>query len=59
MSFVSGHGWALLAGWYVFSSIVSGMPAPTAVSSATYLWAYHSLHVLAGNVGLLLGKERA
>ncbi len=53
------HGVALLAGWYVFSSLVSGMPAPQPTSSEGYTWAYHSLHVLAGNVGLLIKKGQA
>jgi hypothetical protein len=58
MNFVSDHGIALLAAWYGFSSIVSGMPAPKPTSSQAYLWAYHSLHVLAGNVGQLLAKVK-
>jgi hypothetical protein len=54
VNFAGNHGFALLAAWYVYSSIVSGMPAPRDTSSPAYRWAYHSLHVLAGNLGLLL-----
>ena len=40
---------AIVAYW-VFSSVVGGMPAPTASSSASYVWLHDSLHILAGNV---------
>lgn len=36
--------------YYVFSSVVSGMPAPDAKSGQGYRWAYATLHALAGNL---------
>lgn len=46
----------VLGAYYVFSSIVSGMPAPDDKSGSGYKWAYATLHTLAGNVGMLLKK---
>lgn len=40
----------LLAIYYVFNAIVSGMPEPTEKSKWGYVWAYRSLHVLSGNL---------
>jgi hypothetical protein len=42
--------WLWLGAYYVFSSIVSGMPAPDDKSDWGYRWAYASLHTLAGNI---------
>lgn len=46
---IAAHGVGLLAAWYVFSAVVSGMPDPGPASSTGYQWAYRSLHVLAGD----------
>lgn len=51
MSFLSNHAVALMVGWYVLSAVVSGMPAPPPQAGVAYIWAYRSLHVLAGNLG--------
>lgn len=40
--------------YYLFSSIVSGMPAPDDKSSLGYKWLYTTLHTLAGNVATAL-----
>lgn len=57
MTLISNHALLLLAGWYVFSSMVSGMPAPTSTSGVSYTWAYRSLHLLAGNLGQIVKKQ--
>jgi hypothetical protein len=49
-TWVDAHGVGILIGWYVFSAVVSGMPAPATASSAAYRWLYHSLHLLAGDL---------
>ena len=49
---------ATLASWFLFSSIVSGMPDPAPTSSIAYVWAHKSLNLLAGNIlrsGMLRG----
>jgi len=46
---MTASGWVLL-GWYVFSAVVSGMPAPAQASGPGYRWAYATLHLLAGNL---------
>lgn len=48
----------VMAAWYVFSAVVSGMPAPGANSGAGYQWAYHTLHVLAGDFGQFIGSGK-
>ena len=44
------HAVMLLGGYFLFSAIVGGMPEPTPTSGMGYLWAYRSLHLLAGNI---------
>jgi hypothetical protein len=44
------HTIEVLAGYWVFSSFVGGMPQPTPTSNFFYQWAYTSLHLLAGNL---------
>ena len=39
-----------IAAYWVFSAVIGGMPAPDTNSGRGYLWAYNSLHLLAGNV---------
>ncbi len=50
ISWMDSHAVAVLLAWYVFSAVVSGMPAPTNSSGMGYRWAYRSLHVLAGDL---------
>lgn len=57
MNFMNSHGLALLAGWYVFSAVVSGMPEPLAASGTGYRWAYASLHALAGDLSTWIGSR--
>ncbi|MGH9415405.1 MAG: hypothetical protein ACRD01_02145 [Terriglobales bacterium] len=47
----------VVAAWYVFSAVVSGMSAPTAKSGPGYQWTYHTLHVLAGDLSKVLIKN--
>jgi len=44
--------------YFVFSAIVSGMPEPDANSGVGYRWAYHSLHVLAGDLSQVIGSRQ-
>lgn len=41
---------SLLVAYYVFSSIVGGMPSPDEKSSSGYKWAFNTLHIMAGNL---------
>lgn len=51
MTFLAQHEAILaIAGYWVFSAIVGGMPAPDTTSGRGYLWAYNALHILAGNL---------
>lgn len=46
--------WTWFGAYYLFSSIVSGMPAPDDKSGVGYRWIYTTLHTLAGNVAVAL-----
>ena len=53
--------WFWFGVYYLFSSVVSGMPAPDEKSGTGYRWAYTSLHIMAGNArtaltGAMTGK---
>lgn len=51
MTFLAQHEAILaIAGYWIFSAIVGGMPAPDSTSGKGYLWAYNALHILAGNL---------
>lgn len=39
-----------LVGYYLFSALVGGMPAPTANSGVAYKWTFASLNILASNI---------
>jgi hypothetical protein len=41
--------WFWFGVYYVFSALVSGMPAPDDKSGKGYKWAYASFHMLAAN----------
>lgn len=49
-NWIDHNALALMAAWYVFSAFVSGMPAPSERSGVGYIWAFHSLHILAGDL---------
>jgi hypothetical protein len=49
-NWIASHAVALIAGFYLFSALVSGMPSPEAASGLIYRWVYASLHVLAGDL---------
>lgn len=49
-NWIDHNALALMAAWYVFSAVVSGMPQPAETSGVGYRWAYHSLHILAGDL---------
>lgn len=46
-----------IAIYWLFSAIVGGMPAPTATSSAGYVWLHNSLHILAGNLSAAVAAK--
>lgn len=46
-----------VAAYWVFSSLVGGMPVPTPASGPGYVWAYNSLHLLAGNVTAAISSK--
>ena len=46
-----------LVGYYIFSAFVSGMPSPSDKSSMGYVWAFNSLHTLAGNLGRVVMRN--
>lgn len=48
---------AAVALYYLFSAIVSGMPSPPPNCGMGYLWAFNSLHTLAGNLGRVVMRN--
>jgi len=48
---------ATLLGFWVFSAVISGMPAPLPNSSRGYTWLYGSLHILAANITNAMQKK--
>jgi len=51
MQFLQDHNTLFtLVGYYIFSAVVGGMPAPTAQSSTTYQWAFATFNILASNI---------
>lgn len=46
-----------LGAYYIFSAIVSGMPSPQPNSGMGYVWAFNSLHTLAGNLGRVVMRN--
>lgn len=57
MNWINDHGVALLAAYYVFSAIVSGMPEPPANAGVAYRWVFHSAHILAGDLSQVIGSR--
>lgn len=57
MHWLQTHGADALALYALYSALVSGMPEPTSASGTGYVWLYHSLHVLAGDLSYLLGSH--
>lgn len=52
------HDMLTLGAYFIFSAIVSGMPDPTPTSPLVYKWAYHSLHILAGDLSHIIGSRQ-
>lgn len=57
MNFLQTHGLDALLAYFIFSAIVSGMPEPDATAGVGYRWAYHSLHILAGDLSQMIGSR--
>lgn len=49
---------AVLLLYFLFSAVVSGMPEPPATAPLGYRWAYHTLHILAGDLSHIMGSRR-
>ena len=43
--------------YFGFSALVSTMPEPSGNSGLLYCWAYHFLHVLAGDLSHVVGSR--
>lgn len=56
LEYLESHGIEFVLAFWVFSAFVSGMPDITAQSGFAYIWAYRSLHTLAGNLSTLANK---
>jgi hypothetical protein len=57
-SFIHQHPTiSTVIGYYIFSSVVGGMPPPFPTSSSGYKWLYNSLHLLAGNISEAFKKK--
>lgn len=56
VSFVNTHGIEVLLAYFVFSALVSGMPAPKPTASTGYVWLYNSLHALSGDLREVAAK---
>ncbi len=48
---------SILAGYYLFSAFVSGMPDPDSTSGKGYMWAFKSLHLLSGDLAAGLASK--
>jgi hypothetical protein len=49
--FIEAHSTIIaLVGYYIFSALIGGMPAPTATSSTIYQWLFASMNILASNI---------
>jgi len=58
MNFIASHPAVFgIGAYWLFSALVGGMPPPSASSSASYLWAYNSLHILAGNLNAAIAAK--
>jgi hypothetical protein len=57
IAFIAAHpAPSALAVYWLFSAVVSGMPAPVAASGLGYRWAYSTLHALAGDLSGYIKK---
>ena len=58
MNFIEQHAAVCaIGGYWLFSAIVGGMPAPSASSSSGYVWLHGSLHILAGNLNAVVATK--
>lgn len=57
MNWIQTHGADAVLLYFVFSAVVSGMPEPDATAGLGYRWAYHSLHVLTGDLSQWIGSR--
>lgn len=54
---VSNQAAAAVAGYWIFSALVSGMPEPKDASGVGYVWLYNSLHFLASNLNAMVSRK--
>lgn len=57
LPWINSHGDIVIAAYFLLSAIVSGMPEPVGTSSVGYKWAFHSLHVLTGDLSRLVSPK--
>lgn len=57
MHWLQSHGADAVLIYFGFSAFVSGMPEPGPDAGVGYRWAYHSLHVLAGDLSAQFGSR--
>ncbi len=50
METIMQHPIACVVGYFLYSAIVGGMPAPEATDGRGYQWLYRSSHIIAGNL---------
>lgn len=48
---------APVVAYFAFSAVVSGMPEPDDKAPLAYKWAYHTLHILSGDLSHVLGSR--
>lgn len=58
-NWIANHAPGIIAGFYLFSALVSGMPDPAPQSGMAYRWAYNTLHILAGDLSRYLKRPSA
>ncbi len=57
LAWVNSHGLELMAAYFLFNALISGMPEPTASSSTGYMWLFRSLHTLGGNLDKIVASN--
>jgi hypothetical protein len=57
-NFINQHpAIAAVVGFWLFSAIASGQPAPKPTSSTAYEWIYNSLHFLSANLDKFMASK--
>jgi hypothetical protein len=51
------NAWFWFGCYYFFSAVVSGMPSPLPNDGRKYIWAFNTLHALAGSLGRVVARQ--